>query len=202
VSLPLANVPDTMRVTFDTPVPEGVVYVGRNHWLVEALAEHLMDHAFYPSDAESPAARCGAIRTDVVARRTTLLLLRLRFLIHERSGEVPNLAEETIAWGYEGLPPETKLLSLEQARALVDTACPTANLSLEAKRGLVAETLAAWKGVQPALHEMVSERAVRLEGSHRRIRTVTRAKPVRFEPKMPPDLLGVLVLVPVPKGVA
>jgi len=48
----------------------------------------------------------------------------------------------------------------------------------------------------------VKQRAERLGQSHKRIRSLTKQKQVRIEPKMPPDLLGVLVLLPVPKGVA
>ena len=52
----LGDGPDRLRVTFDTPVPEGVVYIGRSHRLVEALAEHLMDQAFYPTGSPPPVA--------------------------------------------------------------------------------------------------------------------------------------------------
>jgi superfamily II DNA or RNA helicase len=198
----LGSVPDPWPVTFDTPVPEGVAYIGRSHRLIECLAEHLVDQAFYPSSDRSPAARCGAIRTDAVARRTTLLLLRPRYLIHEREGETPSLAEETLAWGYRGLPPDIEAFTLDEARRLVDEATSAANLSAQEKSEVVDETLDAWEALQPQLDAVLDERAARLTESHRRIRSLTRAGQVRIEPQRPPDLLGVLVLVPVPKGAA
>lgn len=196
----LGKVPDPWPITFDTPVPDGVAYVGRSHRLIECLAEHLMDQAFYPSSDRSPAARCGAIRTDAVSRRTTLLLLRLRFLIHERDDETPGLAEETLVWGYRGLLPDIEPLALDEAGKLMDEASSTANLSPQEKTEVVAEALDAWEPMQPQIQAVLDDRAQRLTDSHRRIRSLTRAGRVRIEPQKPPDLLGVLVLVPVPKG--
>lgn len=198
----LGSVRDPWPVTFDTPVPEGVAYIGRSHRLIECLAEHLMDQAFYPSSDRSPAARCGAIRTDAVVRRTTLLLLRLRFLIHERGEETPSLAEETLVWGYEGLGPDATPLTLDQSRKLMVGARPTANLSPAEKSELVAESLAAWESLQPVLKPVLSERARRLEESHKRIRSLIKRERITVKPQLPPDLLGVLVLMPLPKGVS
>lgn len=198
----LGDTPDPWPITLDTPVPQGVAYVGRGHRLIECLAEHLMDQAFYPASDRSPAARCGAIRTDAVGRRTTLLLLRPRYLIHERDGETPSLAEETLVWGYRGLLPDIEPLSLDEARRLVDKATSVANLSAQEKTEAVREALASWKPLQHHLDTVLDERATRLTESHRRIRSLIKAGRVRIEPQKPPDLLGVLVLLPVPKGAA
>ena len=198
----LGDVPDRLRITFDTPVPEGVVYIGRSHRLVESLAEHLMDQAFYPSGDTPPAARCGVIRTDALQRRTTLLLLRLRFLVYERGDDTPGLAEETLVWGYRGLTPDAEPLSLDESKALMDSACPAANVPPQQKTETLTDALADWEQLQPQLEAVVTERAERLEQSHKRIRSLTKQSQIRIEPKMPPDLLGVLVLLPVPKGVA
>lgn len=198
----LDGLPDPLLITFDSPVPEGVIFVGRSHPLVEGLAEHLMDHAFYPPDGQPPpAARSGAIRTDAVTRRTTLLLLRLRFLVYERGGDTPTLAEETLVWGYHGSVPDITPLPLDEARRLMDEAQPTGNLDKTHKRELVAEATAAWNAVQAHLEQMADERKARLEDAHQRIRSLTCGVKLRIEPQMPPDLLGVLVLMPQPKGV-
>jgi len=45
-------------ISFTTPVPEGVEYIGRNHPLVEGLARHLLEEAL--DNVPNPtAARCG-----------------------------------------------------------------------------------------------------------------------------------------------
>lgn len=198
----LGDVPDKLQIAFDTPVPEDVVYVGRSHRLVETLAEHIIDQAFYPASDHPPASRCGVISTDAVSRRTTLLQLRLRYLTYERGDDTPNLAEETLVWGYRGLPPDIETLDLDEAGDLMQTAEPVANLSPQMKAEVLEEVLADWDDLHAELEELLTRRAERLMQSHQRVRSITKAGRIRIEPQMPPDLLGVLVLMPVPKGVA
>ncbi|MFN2134982.1 MAG: helicase-related protein, partial [Candidatus Promineifilaceae bacterium] len=170
VRLRLGEVPDPWPVTFDSPAPEEYAYIGRNHPLVEGLAEHLVDFAFHPLDGSPPAARSGVIRTSAVSRRTTLLLLRLRYLAYEKGEDTPTLAEETVTWGYSGWPPDIVPLDLEEAQALLDTAEPTANASPGEKREVLAETLAGWDDLQPDLRRLLNDRAADLQAAHRRVR--------------------------------
>src|SRR5439155_9418754 len=73
------------KVRFELPVREGELYLSRTHPIVEGLATYVMDTALDPLE-ESPARRCGVIRTSRVSRRTTLLLVRLRFHIVTQRG--------------------------------------------------------------------------------------------------------------------
>jgi len=197
----LGNVPARWRVMFHSPTPEGVTFIGRNHILVEALAEHLFDLALHPPPAQTPgAARCGVIRTTQVARRTTLLLLRARYLVYERRDEQPSLAEETLTWGFEGLPPAMVPLSLEAARDLIENVRATGNVSDAEKREVLTETLAWWNALQDALGHTLNERKETLTDAHQRVRQLLGQRRVRIEPHLPPDGLGVLVLLPVPRG--
>ncbi len=214
----LGNVPARWRVMFHSPTPEGVTFLGRNHILVEALAEHLFDLALHPPQRATTegrpylpplhagegtgvgAARCGVIRTTQVARRTTLLLLRARYLVYERRDEQPSLAEETLAWGFEGLFPKIVPLSLDAAWQLLDDAHATGNVSDAEKREVLAETLAWWDELQGALSQSLNERKEILTQAHHRVRQLLGQRRARIEPQLPPDLLGVLVLLPVPKG--
>jgi hypothetical protein len=79
-------------VSFASPTPEGAEYLGRNHPFVAALAQFLMEEAItQPGNAR--AARCGAIRTRAVSRLTTLVLIRVRYLLGQPE-RAPLLAEE------------------------------------------------------------------------------------------------------------
>lgn len=202
VALQLGSPPDPWPITFDSPTPEGVTYVGRNHPLVEGLAEYLFDMAFHPVNGTAPAARTGVVCTGQVARRTTLLLLRLRYLQHERGRETPTLAEETLTWGFTGWPPQVQPLALEEAQALLDEAEPAANVSPAEREEVLAETLAWWSELEPQLAALLTERAEALQESHGRVRRLLRHGRLRVEPQMPPDLLGIVVLLPVPGGMA
>ena len=127
--------------------------------------------------------------------------MRLRFLVYERGEDIPTLAEETLVWGYEGLMPDITPVPMDEARKLMDETEASGNLDASYKQEVIAETTAAWDALQPRLQEMAAERKARLEESHQRIRSLIRGGRLRIEPQMPPDLLGVLVLVPQPKGV-
>ena len=71
---------------------------------METLAEHLMDQAFYPTEwHDACCLRTGVIQNEV-ARLTTLLLLRLRFLVYERDDDT-GPRRETLVWGYRGSRP-------------------------------------------------------------------------------------------------
>ncbi len=196
----LANAPSPWRIAFDSPTPEDVTFVGRNHPLVEALAEHLFDLAFHPAGRDMPASRCGVIRTGRVTRRTTLLLLRVRYLVYERKEGQPALAEETLPWGFEGLAPNITPLPLEQSRQLLDSAAADRNMAEAEKREILEETLAQWNGSQEVLRAVLDQRTQELTEAHQRIRQLLGQRKIRIEPQMPPDLLGVLVLVPIPRG--
>ncbi|MFN3346950.1 MAG: helicase-related protein, partial [Candidatus Bipolaricaulaceae bacterium] len=110
-------------ITFESPTPEGAEYVGRNHPLVAALAQYLFEAAL--AGQEGPAARCGALRTDRVSRLTTLVLLRVRYLlaVAERDSL---LAEEVLVTGFEGHG--ERVLPQDEALTLLGEAQPVANI--------------------------------------------------------------------------
>lgn len=189
--------PATWRITFTSPTPEGLSYVGRNHPLIESLAEHLFDLAFHPVGQDDAVSRCGVIQTDAVNGWTTLWVLRLRYLQHAENGGVPQLAEETLVWGHHGLAPDLDPLSPEDAARLLDEAAPAANVSAAQKRETLTEALRTWPELTTHLDALLDRRAAELAESHRRLGAGDEGD-VRIEPRRPPDLLGLVVLLPVP----
>ncbi len=191
----LGTVPDPWPITFDSPTPAGLTYVGRNHPLVEFLAEYILDLAFHPS-GEVDLSRCGVLATDQVTERTTLLLLRPRYLHYERGARAPLLAEETMVWGFRGRPPRIGPVAPDEARSLLDRARPAATVPPDEKRAVLAETLSWWEKLQPRLQNVLATRALHLTESHRRVRRMLGQRGARLEAQMPPDLLGIVVLLP------
>jgi hypothetical protein len=174
--------------------------IGRTHPLTEALAEHLLDLAL---DGAAPlvVSRCGAMRSSDVQRRTTLLLLRLRLLIETAGQSAPLLAEELIVVGFSGRPDNLTWLDEASALSLIDTAQPAGNLSAEQRSDTLHQTLEWLPLLAGELNAIAQARAVALHESHRRVRQATRAGRVQVRPNLPLDLLGVYVLLPVPKGI-
>lgn len=204
-----ATVPDAVRlalpeakdgrwlVSFVSPTPEGTEYVGRNHRFVAALARFLMEEAL-AKKGQASVSRCGVLRTRAVNRLTTILLLRVRYLV-EQPGRTPLLSEEVVVLGYtadgRGEP-----CWLEDAAALrlLAEAQPDANVPMPEKRELISAALDSWPHLQTAIRQRLEERAQALTESHKRIRQAVslRVRGLTVEAQLPPDLLGLLVLQP------
>ena len=191
------------QVTFTTPAPENVTYLGRNHPFVATLAQYLFEEAIIKG-GEARAARCGVIRTLNVHRRTVLILLRLRFTVQEPDKK-PLMAEEVFVCGFLGFPPaHLKWLPEEEAMGLLRNAKPDALISVQERQEVVEEILGWWKDLQSDLQGLIQERGEALKESHRRVRAAAhlRRRGLEVKPHLPPDLLGTLVLLPVPRGIA
>ncbi len=194
------SLPEIWKITLTSPTPEGTTYIGRNHPLIEGMAEYLFDLASYPTDDGAHASRLGAIRTRDVRIRTTLFLLRARYLISEPDSPSPLLAEEILCTGFEGIPPGISLLSLEKARELFDHAQAAANMSFEEKREILEETLSWWDDLKRLIESLLDERHKELISSYKRVSRAMKSEKVEIECKKPPDLLAALVLIPMPGG--
>jgi len=204
-------------ISFDSPTPEGAEYIGRNHRFVATLARFLFEEALNrPGNAT--VSRCGAVRTRAVNELTTILLLRVRYLVEQPQAR-PLLSEEVLVLGFVGLGGnEARWLEARDALRLLAEARPDANLALAEKRELVERALASlgdWSaiasseqraesggqrvGVPGYVRERLIQRARELEAAHRRIRQAVsmRVRGLEVKPQFPPDLLGILVLQPV-----
>ena len=191
------------RVSFVSPTPEGAEYLGRNHPFVQALARYLFEAALVNRDPR-PARRTGAIATRSVSEATTLYLLRLRYLL-TLPQRAPLMLEEVRIVGVRR--DTASLLGHDECLVLLGQAQPDANLDLATKQRLAQEAIRRWpwggeapdEGFRRSLEDTFLERAVTLEESHKAIRRSLRlrVRELTLDPQMPPDLLGVLVLLPV-----
>ncbi len=194
-----AGIAAEWRIAFTSPAPEGAVYVGRNHELTASLAETLFDAAL--SGAENaPTARCAAMRTDAVSQRTTLLLLRIRYLLKERA-PTPTLAEECLVCAFQGRPETVMWLGEAEALRLLAEARPVANVTPAERERWLGDALAWLELLTPDLARIAGERAARLGDAHRRVRRLTKEGRLTVEPVLPVDWLGVYVLMPMPQGI-
>jgi hypothetical protein len=184
---------------FELPAPDGVLYLTRTHPTVEGLATYTMEAALDPL-LDGPARRCGAIRTRAVTSTTTLLLLRFRYHIVARRGdeELPLLAEACQIAGFRGRPASPTWLSPAEAESLLD-AQPDANVAPEQATQCVARVLDAMPALEAPLNDLARRQAGELLAAHQRVRTAARVTGLRYEvqPQLPPDVLGVFVLLPV-----
>jgi superfamily II DNA or RNA helicase len=193
--------PRVFEAKFDLPVDEGQLYLGRTSPVVEGVASYVVDTALDPV-AESVARRAGVIRTNAVDEATTLLLIRYRFDVTTRKGkdERPLLAEESRVLAFCRSPTDASWLDTVVAEALL-SAVPTGNVAPEQTKQRVAQIVQAMDTLRPHIDSEAEARKEELLDAHRRVRTAAGARGVTFavEPKLPADVLGVYVFLPVPK---
>jgi len=187
-----------LRLGFELPVLDGVVYAPRTHPLVEAVAGWVADIAI-AEPADAIARRCGAIRTNAVQQRTVLLLLRLRFLIEERRGgqTFPMLAEECLLAAFAGSPTAPTWLDAGTAETLT-AAQPTQNVVPGQAQQWLTQVLGARDAFLPHLSTIAKERAAVLLAAHRRVRDAAGIHRVQYRvtPHDEVYLLGLYVLMP------
>ena len=145
------------------------------------------------------ARRCGAIRTGAVSKRTTLLLLRLRYHIVavQNEQERPLLAEDTLALAFAGAPQNAEWLDPAAAEQLL-LAHPEANISPEQATDFVRKVEEGFDLLRPMLEQAARQRGEVLLEAHQRVRRASKIRNVRYrvEPQLPPDVLGIYVYLP------
>ncbi|MCA0353669.1 MAG: DEAD/DEAH box helicase [Chloroflexi bacterium] len=193
----LRNKATELLITFTGVAAEGVLLVGRNHPLTMALADYALETALTPEDGlPVPAARSGVLRTKAVERRTFLALLRVRMLIATKRNE-PLLAEELVVAGFVREPGGFRSLEPATALDLLTNALPDANIAHADREHQLHAALDLLPQLAADLTSLAHARAERLAESHSRVRTATRmAGKVSVEPHLPPDVLGLYVLLP------
>jgi superfamily II DNA or RNA helicase len=198
----LMGVPDEFAARFDLPVQDGEVYLSRTHPYVEGLAAHVMDTAL-DEKLDSVARRCGAVRTAAVQTRTALLVVRFRFdVVSRRSRRMwCQLGEECRVLAFRGAPDQAEWLDDREAETLLD-AEPGANILPEQASDFVRRVCDAFDGLRPRLEEEAWRRAAALVEAHSRVRKAANVPSLAYEaePQLPPDVLGIYVLLPVPAG--
>jgi hypothetical protein len=188
-----------IKARFELPVQEGQRYLSRTHPVVEGLASYVMDAALDPI-GESIARRCGVIRTSQVPRRTTVLLVRLRFHIVRQHGteERQLLAEDCQVLAFAGSPRNAQWLDEKEAIERLLQAQAEANVTADEAQHFLHTILDEFAVLQPHLIQVAHKRGQELLDAHRRVRSASQTRGVRYrvEPQLPLDVLGVYVYVP------
>ncbi|MDX2282573.1 MAG: helicase-related protein [Bacteroidia bacterium] len=186
-----------VQVSFASPTPKGFRYLGRNHRFTEALCRFMLSVAMDPHPDFPSIARAAVIRTTSVSRRTVLVLLRIRAVARERGGsQRQSVAEEMILWAQEqGETP--RLLAHAEAKRLLLEAQPSGNLSAEFQQKSLQSALDLLPDWQELFLDAARARADHLVEAHARYRALAGGRQYEtVSPILPPDVLGVYVLLP------
>lgn len=194
-------------VFHDAPsAPRGEAALTRTDPVVAATARFVLEAALDGDMPtwQRPARRCGVIRTSAVDKRTTLLLVRHRFQLNlpARDGTVRRqLAEDARLLAFRGAATAPEWLDEDDALRLLD-ARATQNTDPAFAEKRIADILTALPTLMPELELRGQELAGRLEASHRRVRTASKARlqGLRVTAQGRPDVLGVYHYLPAPQA--
>jgi len=183
-----------MRVSFEDVPIRGAIPLRRNHPAAAALAEAVLAKAL--EGADTRFARAGAIFTRSVNIRTVVLVLRLRYLIEDRSAR--QFAEEVTVGAFrrDADHPGRLVRVEEDGLRLLAEAEPTVNMAPAEREEHVGWALDMLEPNGSGWADgIVGERKAALEGAHRRLRRAVDGGGASVEPH-PPDIIGCYVLVP------
>lgn len=201
-----ANLPEVLKATlpesspfhvaFQSPTPENVYYIGRNHPFVEQLCQVMMAAALN-NTGRLKVARAAVIKTTSVSIKTTLVLFRVRNVISDQVGKNELVAEEMLLWGFKGSPEEGNFLTNKEAKALLNEAGPTGDTSPEQRKYELKQEREIINNLKQEFDNVAFARAENLVASHERFRKVMGGNKYKVvKPILPMDVMGLYVLIP------
>ena len=186
----------SVRLATVEPAPSGTALLTRTHPLTATLAEALVEASLDPESLSGLGiGRVGAWPTAAVQQLTRLVLLRIRFklTVHARKERLL-LAEEAALVAIQG----NRIVEVgETAREWLSTPA-TSDLAPVARDRFIAkakEDLADL--LDGPIADFVRSRAQELMQDHARLRAASgSASRVTVEAVLPPDVIGLFVLMP------
>lgn len=187
----------SIPISFQSPTPKGYQYIGRNHLFTEQLCQFMLTLAFDGHAQYSNLARVAEIQTSAVEERTTLVMFRVRNVIKEINSKDEVISEEMYLWGYRGAKEELETLDYKEAKELLTSAQSKADLSEVRQMEDIERELDHFEDLSPAFHRLAEKRAEKLVEAHGRFKELVGGR--RYEkatPVLPPDVMGVYILLP------
>ncbi len=190
----------SIKISFVSPTPKGYIYIGRNHKFTELLCQFLIALSFEPKPNYGRVARVCEIQTDNVVTKTVLIMFRVRNVIKEINASRESIAEEMYLWGYQSAGGNMEILDFTAAKSLLAQSQSLTNLSIDRQQQDIAEELQRFATMKPHFMEIANLRADQLVAAHGRFKELVGGR--RYEkatPVLPPDVMGVYILMPKPK---
>ncbi len=188
-------------VSFNSPTPSNYQYLGRNHRFVEQLCQLILALAFEKRKGFENVARTSVIRTDAVSALTVIVQFRVRNVIREVKGKNDVIAEEMYLWGYQPVSNGLTEIPFDETKKLLLEAKSIENIHPDEQKVWLADVLNEYQKLEHHFIKLAETRAVKLVDAHSRFKQYVGDK--RYEavhPVLPPDVLGMYVLVPQPKA--
>lgn len=190
------------KIAFTSPTPKGYQYIGRNHKFIEQLCHYVISNAFEENGNNYNLARTSVIQTESVISKTTLVMFRVRNVVKEVRTKNESVAEEMCLWGYTENNNTLQAIDFKNAQDLLSKAIPLSNLPLERQQQLLDQELHSFENKKEAFIAIATERADKLVEAHGRFKTLIGGRSYeKSTPVLPPDVMGVYILLPKPKAI-
>ncbi|MEG0928703.1 MULTISPECIES: helicase-related protein [Weeksellaceae] len=184
-------------ISFDSPTPKGYKYIGRNHRFVEQLCHFIISNAFEDQNNRYNLARTSVIRTENVNQRTVIVMFRVRNVVKELRSKQESVAEEMYLWAYQNRESDTISIPFKEAKALLMEAIPLTNESRESQQQQIQEELEGFANKKDIFIDIATERADKLVEAHGRFKKLIGGRSYeKSTPVLPPDVMGVYILLP------
>lgn len=191
------NNKDEVLITFESPTPEEFLYIGRNGLFVEQLSHYILNKSLVSNGNKPIAARASVIPSKNIKTKTTIIQIRVRNIISDKTSGNQLVAEEMILWGYENNINERKFIKHEECKTLLAELVPSADYERPRQESLFNLEIETIKKSQDILADIVRERSNKLIEAHERFRKlVGGSKYQLIEPVLPPDVLGIYIIMP------
>jgi hypothetical protein len=189
-----------LQVAFTPTASNKVLSLTRTHPFIQGLASFVADRSL--SDHGKPvAARCGVMQTALVATRTTLLLVRMRFHLIVKEGNKPTrreLLEECSMLAFESSPANAEWISDPATLEELLCAEPSGNVPSMQQERYIQRVVDGEEDLRPTLLDRATQRAEEVLHAHQRVRAALERRRIRYEvtPELPVDVLGIYVYLP------
>lgn len=190
---------EKLRISFESPTPKGYRYIGRNHLFVEHLCRFMFTLAFEGHPEYERVARVAEVVTDSVEIKTTLIMFRVRNVIKEVRSKYEVVSEEMYLWGYRGSGANTQTLDYTEGKKLLNEAITVSDLSIERQKADFENEIKQFGTLESDFLALATDRAENLVKAHGRFKELVGGR--RYEkatPVLPPDVMGVYILMPKP----
>jgi hypothetical protein len=186
----------SVRLAMAEPAPSGTALLTRTHPLTATLAEALVEASLDPESLSGLGiGRVGAWPTTAVQQVTRLAVLRIRFklTVHARKERLL-LAEEAVLVAIQN---GQIVAAGDAAREWINTPA-TSDLAPVARDRFIAKAKEDLPSLlEGPIAEFVHFRAEELMADHARLRAASGSAPrVTVEAVLPPDVIGLFVLMP------
>lgn len=186
----------SVRLAMAEPAPSGTALLTRTHPLTATLAEALVEASLDPEALSGLGiGRVGAWPTTAVQQVTRLAVLRIRFklTVHARKERLL-LAEEAVLVAIQN---GQIVAAGDAAREWINTPA-TSDLAPVARDRFIAKAKEDLPSLlEGPIAEFVHLRAEELMADHARLRAASGSAPrVTVEAVLPPDVIGLFVLMP------